>query len=107
MAMADRSVRKSKAQTKLATARVAAGLTQKDMADLTGMSRSAYWRLERGRIDNPPLRYLTNCAIVIGVGVQELIEDEWGSTWLQLSPDGPASPPARHELLGRSVSDWY
>jgi transcriptional regulator with XRE-family HTH domain len=106
--VADRAVRKSKAQTKLAAARLSAGLTQKDMAEVTGMSRSAYWRLERGRIDNPPLRYLTNCAIVIGVAVDELIEDEWLSTWLQLSPDGPAGPPEPGELFRRSASnDWY
>ena len=66
------------------------------------MSRSVYWRLERGRIKNPPLRHLTSCALVLGVPVEELIEDEWRTTWLQLSPSGPKKPPDPKELRQRS-----
>jgi transcriptional regulator with XRE-family HTH domain len=72
------------------------------MVEATGMSRSAYWRLERGLTPNPPLRHLTNCAIVLGVPVEELIEEEWRTTWLQLSEDGPATPPDMDELRRRS-----
>jgi transcriptional regulator with XRE-family HTH domain len=100
--MPRRRDRGAKAETKLARARLASGLTQRDLIEATGMSRSVYWRLERGRIDNPPLRHLTNCAIVLGVPVEELIEDEWRTTWLQLSPSGPGEPPDQKELRARS-----
>jgi hypothetical protein len=33
---------------------------------------------------NPPLRYLANCAIVLGVGVEDLIEEQWRD-WLPLA----------------------
>jgi len=90
------------AETKLARVRLASGLTQRDLAEATGISRSAYWRLERGRTVNPPLRHLTNCALVLGVPVEELIEDEWLTAWLQLAPDGPAAPPDIDELRRQS-----
>jgi transcriptional regulator with XRE-family HTH domain len=80
----------TKPETKLARARLAAKLTQAEMVEATGISRSFYWRLERGRVANPPLRHLTNCALVLDVAVEELIEDEWRTIWLQLAPGGPA-----------------
>jgi transcriptional regulator with XRE-family HTH domain len=100
--MSRRHDRGVKAETRLARVRLASGLTQRDLVEATGMSRSVYWRLERGRIDNPPLRHLTNCALVLGVPVEELIEDEWRTTWLQLSPGGPSEPPDPKELRRRS-----
>ena len=72
--MSRRHDRGVKAETKLARIRLASGLTQRDLIEATGMSRSLYWRLERGRIANPPLRHLTNCALVLGVPVEALIE---------------------------------
>jgi transcriptional regulator with XRE-family HTH domain len=106
--MPRRTDRGAKAETRLARVRLASGLTQRDLFEATGMSRSVYWRLERGRIDNPPLRHLTNCAIVLGVPVEELIEDEWRTTWLQLTPDGPTAPPdpAELERLSRKRAGW-
>jgi transcriptional regulator with XRE-family HTH domain len=94
--------RGAKPATKLARARLASGFTQRDMVEATGISRSAYWRLERGRIETPPLRHLTNCALVLGVPVEELIEEEWLTTWLQLGPDAPNAPPDLSRLPRRS-----
>jgi transcriptional regulator with XRE-family HTH domain len=91
------------AETKLARARLASSLTQRDLIEATGIARSTYWRLERGRLTNPPLRYLTNCALVLGVPVEELIEDEWRTAWLQLTPDGPTGPPDLKELRHQSL----
>ena len=88
----------TKPETKLARARVAAQISQAEMVAATGMSRSVYWRLERGRIANPPLRHLTNCALVLGVPVEELIEEEWLTTWLQLAPDGPERPTSAETI---------
>jgi len=91
----------TKPETKLARARIAAKLTQAEMVEATGISRSAYWRLERGRTANPPLRHLTNCALVLGVPVEELIEDEWRTTWLQLAPESPDRPTSPNVIKER------
>jgi len=34
-------------------------------------------RVERLEIDNPPIRYLTNCAIALGCELEDLIEPAW------------------------------
>ena len=61
---------------RLAAVRLRRGMTQREVAAGTGISNTVYQRLERGEIDNPPLRYLTNCALLLGVRVGDLIEDE-------------------------------
>lgn len=68
------------------------GVTQQEMADATGMSGSTYWRLEHGRLTDPPIRLLANCALALGVEVEELIEDEWRA-WLVLDSRRPGPPP--------------
>lgn len=47
------------------------------MAEATGISLPSYWRLEHNKMSNPPLRYLANCALVLGVDLEAVIEDEW------------------------------
>ena len=37
---------------------------------------STYRRLERGSYRNPPLRYLTNCALALGLELEDVIEDD-------------------------------
>jgi len=69
---------KQTADTKLARLRLDGGFTQDDMAQATGLSVSAYWRLEHD--ENPHdvnLRALVNCARVLGVDVSALFEDSW------------------------------
>jgi len=77
--------------TELAKARVAKRLTQAEMVKATGISRSTYCRLERGLIDNPPLRYLVNCARVLGCDTYDLFEDEW-LEWMVFD-ERKAQPP--------------
>jgi len=105
----------TKPETKLARARIAAKLTQAEMVEATGIRRSFYGRRERARVATPPLRHLTNCALVLDVPVDTLIEDEWRTTWLQLTPDGPArmtipaSAQARRDTRERDeahVAEW-
>ncbi len=53
------------------------------MADLTGLSVSAYWRLEQNRNRHDVnLRELVNCSQVLHVDVTELFEDEWLDWWV-------------------------
>ena len=67
------------------------GVSQDDMAAVTGISRSTYSKLERGLIDNPPIRYLTNCALALGCNLSDLLEDEW-LEWTVFD-DRKAQPP--------------
>ncbi len=53
------------------------------MARLTGMSVSGYGRLERNKTPgNINFRELVNCALVLRVDVEDLIEDEWRAWWV-------------------------
>ncbi len=52
-------------------------MSQQRLATAVGLTRSTYWRLEHGRFQNPPLRYLTNCAIALGCELGDLIEPAW------------------------------
>ncbi len=69
-------------------------MTQKEMWEATGMSRATYLKLEQGRYANPPVRYLGNCAIVLGCDLAALIEPRWRTWWKRFTndPDEPARP---------------
>ena len=74
-------------------------MSQQELAEASGISIATLRRLERGTIKNPPLRYLANCALVLGCPLEELIEEEWRQ-WLPLAkPNPPAKPekPRRPE----------
>lgn len=64
-------------RTRLLERRRAAGLSQRRLAELTGISLRTLQRIERAEVDNPPIRYLTNCAIVLECELEDLIEPEW------------------------------
>lgn len=74
---------------RLAVLRLERGLTQAQMAASTGISAKSYWRLENGQMTNPPVRYLSNCALVLGVPLDDVIEDEWRA-WTAFDPSTPA-----------------
>jgi hypothetical protein len=52
------------------------------MAPNTGVTLATYRRLERGQNRAPNLRYLANCALVLRVELDDLIEDEWREWWV-------------------------
>jgi DNA-binding XRE family transcriptional regulator len=79
-------------RTRLASLRVSRGVTQAEMAAAIGIAMPTYRRLERGRMASPPLRYLTNAAIALGVELDDVIEDEWRE-WHVFDAHGGASPP--------------
>jgi transcriptional regulator with XRE-family HTH domain len=92
----------SKTNTRLAQRRLEARLTQKQMAQLTGMSVMTYRRLERAELENPPLRHLVNCMLVLRsrlphIRLSDVFEPQW-LEWLPLSADAPAPPqPPKRE----------
>lgn len=84
----------SRAATRLARLRTERGLTQDELAEASGISIATLRRLERGSMPNPPLRYLGNCAIVLGCQLEDLIEEQWRD-WLPLAkPKPPRKPEA-------------
>ena len=94
----------SKATTRLARWRLARGLTQQQLAKLTGVSRATLQRLELGEQTNPPLRTLANCALALEVPLEQLIEDEWREWFVFDATDAPAPPASRYppweDMLG-------
>jgi transcriptional regulator with XRE-family HTH domain len=79
-------------RTKLARIRLDRGIGQHELAWMTGLSIATYQRLERGSMGNPGIRYLVNCAIALGVELDEVIEDDWRE-WYPFSPRAQ-KPPA-------------
>lgn len=67
-------------------------LTQDQMAWVTGIPIATYKRLERGELRNPGVRYLINCATVLGCELDELVEEEWLEFAIFLA-GGPSEPP--------------
>lgn len=64
-------------ETRLAIERVRAGITQAELARVSGVPLTTYRRLERGEMWNPPIRYLTNIALTLDVDLLDICEDEW------------------------------
>jgi DNA-binding XRE family transcriptional regulator len=108
----------SKVETRLAQRRVERGMTQREVWRATGISRTSYLRLERkDGYGNPPLRYLSNCAIVLGCELEDLIEPEW-HTWelfdfTSRQPADPsklwhggAVPPTKAQLARAAEAAW-
>ena len=52
-------------------------IKQEAMAERTRIPLRTYQRLEAGKIQNPPIRYLVNCAIVLEVELEAVCEPEW------------------------------
>ena len=70
----------SKLRTKLARLRVEKGMTQAELAREIGISTTSLARLERNAVMNPPIGWLANAAIVLGVELEDLIEP-WMRDW--------------------------
>jgi transcriptional regulator with XRE-family HTH domain len=85
--------------TRLARARLSRGVTQEELAEAVGISVPTLRRLEQGEVDNPKLRYLVNCAIALGVELDEVLEDEW-LEWRPFNKEA-ADPPQPDEFWRR------
>jgi transcriptional regulator with XRE-family HTH domain len=64
-------------RSRLYERRKAAGLSQRELAKQAGISLRTFQRIERLDVDNPPIRYLTNCAIALGCELEDLVEPAW------------------------------
>jgi transcriptional regulator with XRE-family HTH domain len=77
--------------SKLARARIERDVSQLELAHWTGLSRSTIQRLERGAVENPGIRWLSNCALALGVPLSDVLEDDWVG-WTEYDPERPAPP---------------
>jgi DNA-binding XRE family transcriptional regulator len=76
-AMPPKGQPRAQSDTRLAALRTKRGLTQAQFAEPIGLSIATYQRLEEGRMENPPIRYLANAAIALNVDLEEVCEPEW------------------------------
>lgn len=93
----------TKIRSFLADYRLAAGLTQEEMAWAIGISPASYIRLERGEVKNPPLGWLVNASFVLNIELDDLLEARLTDWCLLGGRHGP--PPAewydRPEVIAR------
>ena len=84
-------VRRSNAETKLARRRLELDISQEELAAAVGMSVTTYRRLEHDQLTDIPLRALNNCALALGVELEDIIEDSWRE-WADFDKRRPRAP---------------
>jgi transcriptional regulator with XRE-family HTH domain len=84
-------------ETRLAIERARAGITQSELARVSGIPLTTYRRLERGAMRNPPIRYLTNIALALDVHLFAICEDEWLG-WTEF-PSGLDEVPSKEHFV--------
>lgn len=83
---------RTRVETRLAAVRVEKNVAQSEMARRTGISLNTYRRIERGEMTNPPIRYLTNISIALGVPLDRISEPEWFQ-WTVFDERASEPPP--------------
>lgn len=101
-----RRPRRTHPRSRIAERRQAAGLTQRQVSELTGIPLGTYRRYDRGIEDDPRLRHLVNLARVFDSEVEELVEEGW-HTWTAYDPRSQAPPSGtRHRAAAVAPSNW-
>jgi DNA-binding XRE family transcriptional regulator len=117
--------RLEKAVSELARCRIESGVSQRELAYVVGISVPTLVRLEAKRVKNPPISWYVNCAIALGVTLDDVLEEgllddhpqlrrQWTELntrqlppedWCKRVHDGswhtPARTPAARRLQGR------
>lgn len=83
--------------TRIEQRRLAAGLTQAELAEKAQISLPTLQRIEQTQNDNPGIRYLGNIAIALGCQIEDLIEDDWR----ELKPNTYGEKAKWRRLRGR------
>jgi transcriptional regulator with XRE-family HTH domain len=79
--------------------RLSRGLTQAQLAELTGISKSSVERIEKSRDGAVNLRHLVNIALALDCELLDVVDDDWlGYRRLDIS-----APPPRRLRLERSA----
>lgn len=93
--------------SKLEAWRLKRGLSQPEMVKHTGIPITTYQRLEEAEYKTLPYEKLVNCSIVLGVKLDELIEDRFKG-WTVFSAKAkvpPEKPPWRSVPASSARSD--
>jgi transcriptional regulator with XRE-family HTH domain len=69
--------KQGKPQTKLAEKRLERQMSQRDMSEATGIPMATYQRMEKAERKTVNYEYMVRCATVLGVPVDDLIEDKY------------------------------
>lgn len=93
-------VARRKPSTKLAARRLGTGLSQKKLSELSGIPVRTIQRLERDHVDNPPIRYLVNLAMVLECRLVDVCEEKW-IEWTVFDGSAPEPPEKGHWLPER------
>jgi DNA-binding Xre family transcriptional regulator len=85
----------------LARVRVDKGIGRPELAQATGISYNSLYRLESGLVKNPPLWWYQNCAIALGVKLEDILDYEhsgWHGTARAPAPPDPSWLNATSDL---------
>jgi DNA-binding Xre family transcriptional regulator len=91
-AIAPRKDQQNKLRSPLQQVRVEKGVYRHQLAEVTGISYSSLRRLEVGLAPNAPLWWYQNCAIALGVDLENVLDygaDEWQATGRALQAPDP------------------
>lgn len=99
MARARRS--QVKRSSRLGDARFRLGVTQADLAKAVGVSLKTIERLEAGKLRDPGVRLLNNCAMALGLKLEQLIEPRYRE-WNVFDPKNAAAPPDPEGFLHKT-----
>lgn len=87
--------KQGKPRTKLAKWRLERGASQPGMVRDTGIPMSTYQRIEAGDYERLPYQALYNCALVLQVGIDELIDDRF-KRWTVFHSGAEQPPKTPH-----------
>lgn len=71
-------------------------MSQLDMSEATGIPMATYQRMEIAQRKTAPYEYLARCAEVLGVSLDDLIEDKY-KRWTRPKPTGRKPPRSRQK----------
>ena len=85
----------------LAGIRIRRGVSQAELAKAVGVSVRTIERLEGGLIRDPKIRLVSNCAIALGVKLEQLIHPAWRE-WFDYDDEHP-EPPDPSKFLNKKM----
>ncbi len=97
---------------KVKDVRLSKGISLSECARRTGMSKAYLSQLESGKFKNPSVLVLLKLSVVLGVSINDLIED-WQFTGRKTEKEilveifGPMSPPTPRQHDEKEESNVY
>ncbi|WP_429065842.1 helix-turn-helix domain-containing protein [Aeromonas veronii] len=83
-----------------------AGLSQQELADRAGISKSQIWRLEKGEQKNPTLETLIPISTALGVSLDEIVFGEESKNATYLSKAIEELEPEDRKTIRKIIRGW-